>query len=257
MRLSFLASLLLFLAACDGPMPRPNPVPKDDKAVEPAVRVIAPADFVAVPCELPGEAACTLIHAGGKRLLFGVPAGLGRALDEEDLKSLDAVFLFSFLPDYVEGLDEVRNRGWRAGRQGMLPVYGPNGTETLLEGLNNALEQTDAVSFVEDGAPAGGFNAALLTMLEGEDETLPVYDTGDLKVTAVEGSGPALSYLVTYRDIEEAWHALVLQPCGAPKLGELIGRPNVNVGNIVEIECTDSTPSWPLEEPLYIVDSDG
>ena len=78
---------------------------------------IAPADFAIVPCSEDAETPCLLVLAGGKRLLFGAPAGVSGSLPATDLAHLDGVFLFSLLPQDVEGLDEVRNAGWRAGRR--------------------------------------------------------------------------------------------------------------------------------------------
>ena len=82
--------------------------------------------------------------------MFGAPAGAGRQAEPDDLAGLEALFLFSVHPLDIEGVDEIRNRGWRAGRAEALAVAGPEGTGALVDGLNAAYEQPDAISFIED-----------------------------------------------------------------------------------------------------------
>ncbi|MEM9055430.1 MAG: hypothetical protein AAGB16_08895, partial [Pseudomonadota bacterium] len=79
--------------------------------------MIAPQDFALLPCgPSQAERPCALAIAGGKRLLFGGASGIAETLSDADLGQLDAVFLFSMRAIDVEGLDEIRNRSWQAGR---------------------------------------------------------------------------------------------------------------------------------------------
>ena len=150
------------LGACDMADPgAPGRATSAEAPVEtdPAVE---PADFAVKPCGTNETAPCLLVLAGGKQLLFGAPAGVGTEIPRGVLAHLDGLFLFSLRPEEVEGLDEVRNLSWQAGRPRPLGVTGPAGTGGLIDGLNRAYEVSDALIFVEDGAPAGGFDAALL-----------------------------------------------------------------------------------------------
>ncbi len=239
-------------SACGGPQ-EAAPVPEE--APEPAP-VIAPADFVLLPCGDMVSDPCALVMAGGKRLLFGAPAGISAALEAEDLAALDAAFLFSLHPRDVEGLDEVRNRGWRAGRPEALPVSGPQGIEALVEGLNLAYEQPDALSFVEEGAPAGGFDAALLSHATTIESDALVFDSGDLKVQAAEGGTSNVSYRVGYRDLDEVWHEVLLTPCKGAEVGP--GDYEVSPENRQAVVCenADASTAWPLHERVFIFKSD-
>lgn len=256
----WLAGLLAagLLAACSAADDRQ--VPEGQTQARPD---IAPPDFVLLPCSAGTRRACTIVLAGGKTLMFGAPAGAGQQARAEDLSNLEALFLFSMHPEDIEGVDEVRNRGWREGRRAPLPLTGPDGTAALVEGLNLAFEQPDAISFVEDGAPRGGFAAALLSL--GTDVTGPalVYDSGDLKVRAWPGGGSALGYRIEYRDIDEVWHDVVLAPCAIsarPDAPSGKGTPPHLSPPDLLVTCAQEPAggdySWPLEKPVFAVKSD-
>ncbi|MEM7543400.1 MAG: hypothetical protein AAF384_17710, partial [Pseudomonadota bacterium] len=112
---------------------------------------VRPDDFALLPCDVDDERPCTLVIAGGKRLLFGAPAGVARAMRSEDLRQLDGVILFSLTAPDLEGLDEVRNLSWHAGRREPLLVIGSSGIEEIATALNKAFEQSDALYVVEHG----------------------------------------------------------------------------------------------------------
>lgn len=256
----WLAGLLAagLLAACSGA--NDQQVPEGQVQARPD---IAPSDFVLLPCSADTQRACAIILAGGKTLMFGAPAGAGQQASAEDLSNLEALFLFSMHPEDVEGVDEVRNRGWREGRLAPLPLTGPDGAAALVEGLNFAFEQPDAISFVEDGAPRGGFAAALLSL--GTDVTDPalVYDSGDLKVRAWPEGGSALGYRIEYRDMDEAWHNVVLVSCATQARPETspeeTASPHMSPSDLL-VNCAQAPDmgdySWPLEGPVFAVKTD-
>ncbi|WP_300390109.1 hypothetical protein [Henriciella sp.] len=267
-----LAGLLLGaagLAACLPPQDTPEPAAEEHETRPD----IAPGDLVLLPCSAGTDRPCAVLIAGGKRLMFGAPAGAGQQADEADLADLEALFLFSVHPEDIAGVDEVRNRGWRAGRLDPLPLTGPVGTGVLVQGLNMAYEQPDAISFVEDGAPAGGFVAALLSHANDITEETLVYDSGDVKVRAAPGRNTWLSYRVGYRDLDETWHEIVMTPCGAETaVGD--GEYEVEAANRLSVGCPVPQPveeaasdagetevteaetagpdyAWPLEAPVF------
>ncbi len=200
---------------------------------------ISSTDFALLPCG-PGEAErpCALVMAGGKRVLFGAPAGALTGLSEEDLANLDAVMLFSLRAEDIEGLDEVRNASWRAGRSAPLRVSGPDGTAEMIAALNLAYEASDAIAFVERGSK-GGFDSAVLVAGESEGK---VFDTGDLLIQA--GGFSDMSYLVSY-----AQKHIQLAACQEFE-GGVFNMPHVSMS----IECSGSGTSWPLTAPVFITE---
>ncbi|KCZ83204.1 hypothetical protein HAD_15992 [Hyphomonas adhaerens MHS-3] len=235
-RASVLAILVsIFLAACSGGQGASRQVSPDD---------VRSADFALLPCAASSEdAPCLLVVAGGKRVLFGTPSGLRKSMPGDTLASLDAVLLFSLQGPDLEGLDEVRNAGWTAGREGPLAVGGPSGTREVIAALNKAYELSDAQIFVET-SPKGGFGAALLGVLPGEgDAKTDVFNTGDLVVTKIEASDGRAGYWVDY-----GGERAVLQPCGmtlAVKFNEL---------DAFTLACGEEAPNaWPLQDVQYLV----
>jgi ribonuclease BN (tRNA processing enzyme) len=224
------------LAACGDP-----PV-TDDPAVAPE---IAPQDFVLLPCgvETPDQP-CALAVAGGKRVLFGTPAGAAEGISPNDLGQLDAVFVFSLRAGDLEGLDEVRNASWRAGRETPLLVIGPNGIDAVATALNAAYEQADALHIVEQGSPPGGYDAAVLISQAYSDDG-KVFDTGDVVVEST-----SYGYRMTYDQRGMAhFHACDAGPA----------NQEVRIGEIVweRLSCTAADPArrWPLRAPLFILEN--
>lgn len=205
---------------------------------------IGPAEFALLPCG-PGRAErpCALVVAGGKRVLLGAPAGIADSLVSEDLKYLDAVIILSLRAVDIEGLDEVRNASWQAGRQEPLLVVGPEGTAPVIEAINLAYEQADALRIVEEGMPPGGFDAALLV---GEDLRGPgwvmAYDTGDLRIQVQPLGQARMPVQVNYQA------RVSLRPCGS-QAGE------DDPGADLTIACQAGDLSWPLHAPVFVVEN--
>ncbi|KCZ89405.1 hypothetical protein [Hyphomonas johnsonii] len=226
---------MLCLAGCGGPA-TPTPPPSDTRPP------IASTDFALIPCA-PETAPqpCVLVMAGGKRLLFGTPAGAARNLLAADRVGLDAVMLFSLRSADIEGLDEVRNAVWQAGHEGPLRVSGPAGTASVLSAINKAYETADSFTFVED-PPAGGFNAATLVPLPGERDTKArVFDTGDLIVTHLVNDSGRVGYWVDYNGVR-----VVLEPCGMSQASYFSEAPRRVVS------CGDAGDSWPVEAVTFV-----
>lgn len=221
------------LAACAAPVSEDPPTQIE----------ISPRDFVLLPCgPAQVDRPCVLIAAGGKRILFGAPAGVSASLATEELRLLDGVAVFSMRAADIEGLDEVRNESWRAGRDSPLLTIGPRGVLDLVEGLNKAFEQADALRIVEEGIPAGGYDAAILTG-RGATRGQIVFDTGDVQVTAIAGG-----YRIVYEDRAE----VDLRPCGGDNQA-----PAISTGDRVRLSvaCDATNPdlSWPLRAAHFVV----
>ena len=226
--------LVLLLTACGNGTPSAN---KADYSVR-------PDQFALLPCDPQSAIACTLVIAGGKRILFGAPAGVASALRTDDLRQLDAVAVFSLKALDLQGLDEVRNASWHAGRSAPLPVIGPTGIEEVVTALNKAFEQADALYVVEHGIPVGGYDAAIL-IARTATGTARVFDTGDLTVV-----GSNHGYRVDYRTDSESLAAW-LKVCGAPDDLALI-EPSVTRTMTVACEGEIADHQWPIRRPIFV-----
>lgn len=230
-----LAILALCLAACARSSP----------AEQLGEIEIAPGDFVLLPCSTDRpDRPCALAVAGGKRILFGAPAGSAAGLQPADLRQLDAVIVFGLHADELEGLDEVRNESWRAGRDAPLLVIGPEGIDTVSTALNTAFEQADALRIVEEGIPPGGYDAAILTpraFRSGQQ----VFNTGDVVIEA-RGSGFRMTY--------NGETVLDLENCRSG--GQ---EPDPSDPAHVRVSCAmdEAGPSWPLRAPLTVYKTPG
>ena len=226
MRLNVLfivAACCALLAACGGP---PSETAQDID--------VAPTDFALLPCGSGvDDQPCALVVVGGKRILFGAPAGVTAGLHEDDLRLLDAVMLFSLRSTDIQGLDEIRNRSWEAGRDAPLLVVGPSGVDAFVAGLNQAYEMADALRIVEEGIPSGGYDAALLRALSGAQQNT-VFNTGDV-VVQYSSAG----YLIEYLDATRVW----LSSCkgdAADADFAVLCRPK------------EGAAVWPLERPVFV-----
>lgn len=205
---------------------------------------VRPDDFALLPCDVQDERPCAMVIAGGKRLLFGAPAGVARATRPEDLGQLDGVILFSLTAPDLEGLDEVRNLSWHAGRREPLPVIGPPGIKEIATALNKAFEQSDALYVVEHGIPPGGYDAAVLVARTAGGRER-VFDTGDLSVTGSSGG-----FRIDYR-VNGAERVAWLRVCGAEDELMLV-EPTVD--RVVTIACQGDVGdyTWPITEPIFV-----
>lgn len=220
----FLFLSVLLISACGG-----------DRANREADLIIEPHQFVLIPCgALAGDRPCALASIGGKRILFGAPAGVTAAFSSEDLKLLDAVMLFSLRASDTNGLAEVRNRSWEAGRDAPLLVVGPSGVEAFVAGLNQAYEMADALRIVEDGIPSGGYDAALLRTNSGAQQAT-VFNTGDVVVMR-----STAGYSIDYLGATRLW----LSSCKSDTASEADYK--------VLCDPETGTYSWPLQRPLFV-----
>ena len=233
-RLGF-ALIAVALAACAAP----------SNVDGPALVEIEPRDFVLLPCGVSyADRPCLLAVAGGKRILFGAPAGAITELREEDLRQLDAVIVLSLRAGDLEGLDEIRNESWRAGRDAPLLVIGPSGIELVSDALNKAFEQADALRIVAEGFPPGGYDAAVLVARPYSRDSI-VFNTGDVVIEAT-GHG----YRMAYNNQAVA----DLQACGTEIGEQEAGAEGVKLVSVV-CATADGTHAWPVAEPIIIVDN--
>lgn len=234
------------LAAC-GPVQTP-PEP-DAESQARRTRAIAPTDFVVAPCERKSETGiCLVIAAGGKRVLMGAPAGTDMGRIEGDTVPPDAVILPSLHAATLEGLDEVRNRAWLAGRRPPLIIAGGEGISDIVMALNQVYATSDALAYIE-GARKGGFNREPITAKTVSPGEI-AFDTGDLQIRAFSAGSGKLAFLVTYQTTR-----LLLAVCGAsaediqewPLADAFIGCPQARYN-------APQKGDWPLTGPIFLTE---
>lgn len=153
---------------------------------------------------------CVAVMAGGK--LFLVDSGTNgvRNLTRMgfDPGSISAVFLTHFHSDHIDGLGEVATLRWAGGNHNSpLPVYGPQGVTTVVEGFNRAYSYDFVYRNDHHGdsvAPLGGKGLQALPFATPEPELSSIiYDELDLKIETFSVNHypitPAVGYLFTYK----------------------------------------------------------
>ena len=95
----------------------------------------------ASPVRQPGRAqACVAIRAANRVLLVDAGAGSAMVLAQSGwpLEHLEAVFLTHFHSDHIGAIPEINLNTWVAGRPRALQIFGPDGVERVVAGLNEA-----------------------------------------------------------------------------------------------------------------------
>jgi ribonuclease Z len=153
---------------------------------------------------------CVAVVAGER--LFIVDAGTNgrRNLNRMNYGpgGIEAVFLTHFHSDHIDGLGEMSVSRWAGGDfPGPLPVYGPEGVERVVNGLNEAYALDVIYRHAHHGdlvAPvASAGMQALRFATPAEGELVTVYNDGGLIVEAllVDHSPikPAVAYRFSYK----------------------------------------------------------
>lgn len=148
----------------------------------------------------------------GERL-FVVDTGDGSARNLQvaglNIGSLDGVFLTHFHSDHIGGLGETMLQRWAAGGNSQqLPIYGPVGTSTVIEGFRIAYEQDKGYRIAHHGeetVPSSGAGGKAVEFDLGKDPMASkvIYDTDGVKVTAFNVNHapvyPAVGYKFEYK----------------------------------------------------------
>ncbi|MEM7661010.1 MAG: hypothetical protein AAF292_02075 [Pseudomonadota bacterium] len=238
-----LAICLFGLAACG------NDTSSVDDPVGAEPPRIAPTDFVIAPCNGPAsDAFCAIVAAGGKRVIIGAPSGIrdGRIAGEMTLP--DAVLLPSLHPSNVEGLDELRNHTWTAGRRSPLKVIGPLGTSEFADSLNTAYTFPDAMVFLDTPNDDRDFAAMPIA---GRDVGLgdAAFDTGDLVVTSHHAGNGRIAFLAKYDN-----RAALILPCQAdPQSVDILDDSGLTIMACSGIDYGVAADIfWPTTELIYL-----
>ena len=128
-----------------------------------------------------------LVQAGGKNLLIDSGRGGTQRLRQAGLRlgQVDALFLTHLHSDHVVGIPDLWLTGWLqteyAQRKGPFVVYGPTGTQALMDGLAKAFDWDIQARIADQNLDPAVIRSAVTEIKPGV-----VYDQGGVKVTAIE-----------------------------------------------------------------------
>lgn len=145
-----------------------------------------------------------MVQAGGKNLLIDAGRGVTQRLMQSGVRlgQVDALFLTHLHSDHVVGIPDLWLTGWLevsyAQRKGPFVVYGPQGTQNLMDGLTRAYDWDIKARIADQNLPITSIQSTVTEIKEGV-----VYDQDGVKVTAIEVDHgellkPAYGYRVDY-----------------------------------------------------------
>lgn len=150
----------------------------------------------------------TAVFVNGQFLLFDAGDYAQKRMEQFEMPSedIDAVFLTHFHNDHIADLGEVMQRSWILGRQKDFLVYGPTGTERIVEGFNmiytkDTGHRTDHHG--EEYMPPE-FQSAKAIEFDSDIEEQVIYEKDGVVVTAFPvyhpPIDPTFAYKIEYLD---------------------------------------------------------
>lgn len=127
-----------------------------------------------------------LVQAGGKNLLFDAGRGVTQRLMQSGLRlgQVDGLFLTHLHSDHVVGIPDLWLTGWLeagyAQRKGPFVVYGPKGTQNLMDGLTQAYDWDIKARIADQNLDPASIRSTVTEIAEGV-----VFAQGGITVTAI------------------------------------------------------------------------
>ena len=148
----------------------------------------------------------TLVEVADQRLLFDVGRGATQRLVQLGipLRDISAVFLTHFHHDHLTDIPDIWMTGWIpppfGRRSEPFEVWGPTGTESMLNHLEQAFEANTKIRIPDELLPPAGIE----TIAHEFDEGGVVYEKDGVQVTAFavehgELIKPAYGYRIDYK----------------------------------------------------------
>ncbi len=140
-----------------------------------------------------------LVEAAGERLLFDAGRGAMGRLRQLNIRHVSKLFLTHLHSDHVVGLTDVWLTGWVRGRPSAFEVWGPEGTTSMTDHLEQAFAfDIYARRDIDSRLPGDGVVLETTDIQEGV-----VFDRNGVKVTAFDVDhrpiAPALGFRIDYR----------------------------------------------------------
>lgn len=148
-----------------------------------------------------------LVETQGKAYVFDAGRGVLQRLYDIDLatRAIDAVFFTHLHSDHVVGFPGLWLGGWLfSGRDTPWQIFGPVGTQNMLEHLRQAYTFDIDIRISDDGVPAEGI---AFNVTEVEDGF--VWEDGDVVVRAIEVDHRPIKPAFGYR-IDVGEHSVAL-----------------------------------------------
>ena len=151
--------------------------------------------------------ACTAVIAGDHFFLVDVGTGSWEVVQANGIPAerLAGIFLTHFHSDHIGDLGEANLGSWVLGRNKPLDIYGPEGVEEIVDGLNATFSLDNEYRTAHHGKAIAPIRSEGLKA--NPFQALPsstVYDEGGLRVTAFlvehEPADPAVGYRFDYKD---------------------------------------------------------
>lgn len=162
---------------------------------------------------------CLAVLAGRTALVFDAGSGSVRNFGALGfpLPELEAAFLTHLHSDHLDSLGELMLQAWIAGgRDTPLPVYGPPGTDEVVEGFVQAYRIDRGYRIAHHGtdvANPGGFGAEArvidLAELEAQDWDGTVFSNDSVRVTVLRVDHHPIDNAFAYR-VEYGGRAVVI-----------------------------------------------
>ena len=128
-----------------------------------------------------------LVQAGGRTLLIDSGRGVTQRLFQLGVRlgAIDALFITHLHSDHVSGIPDLWLTGWLdaayAQRRGPFRVYGPTGSQGMMDGLAKAYDWDIKARIADQNLDPGNIRSEVTELRPGV-----AYDQGGVKVTAFE-----------------------------------------------------------------------
>jgi ribonuclease Z len=147
---------------------------------------------------------CNVVVAGEQVFVVDIGEGGNETLNLMGINpaKLDGVLLTHFHSDHIDGMGPLMLYHWTRGAStSPLPVYGPSGVETIVEGFNAAYATDNAYRIAHHGEtvvpPSGGGAQAITFEMTGP--SIKVLERDGLTITAFEVDHDPIKPAVGYR----------------------------------------------------------